>query len=46
MLGLLGHLIDSGVRIAELIELRVDGNWTSQPLRGTPWRWWFGKDDV
>jgi hypothetical protein len=34
------------VRILELVELHADGTWTPQPLRGTPWQWWFSKSDV
>jgi hypothetical protein len=45
-LDVLEHLVDSRVRIFELIELRADGTWTPQPLRGTPWQWWFDKNDV
>lgn len=40
------HLVDSRVRILELIDLRADGTWTPQTLNGTPWRWWFDKNDV
>jgi hypothetical protein len=39
----LEHLVDSRVRIFELIDLRA-GTWTPQSLKGTPWRWWFSKD--
>lgn len=45
-LDVLEHLVDSRVRIFELVDLRADGTWTPQPLRGTPWRWWFDKNDV
>jgi hypothetical protein len=45
-LDVLEHLVDSRVRILELVELRADGAWTPQPLAGTPWRWWFSKHDV
>lgn len=45
-LDVLEHLVDSRVRIFELVELRADGSWTPKPLTGTPWRWWFDKNEV
>jgi hypothetical protein len=45
-LDVLAHLVDSRVRILELVELHADGTWTPMPLRSTPWEWWFSKNDV
>jgi hypothetical protein len=45
-LDVLAHLVDSRLRIFELVELRADGTWTPQPLRSTPWQWWFNKKGV
>jgi hypothetical protein len=45
-LDVLEHLVDSRLRIFELIDLRADGSWTLRPLKTTPWQWWFDKSDV
>jgi len=45
-LDVLDHLVDSRVRIFELVDLRADGSWTLKPLKTTPWQWWFDKHDV
>jgi hypothetical protein len=45
-LDVLEHLVDSRVRIFELIDLRADGTWTPKPPTDTPWRWRFDKNDV
>lgn len=45
-LDVLEHLVDSRLRMFELIDLRADGSWTPRALKTTPWRWWFDKNDV
>ena len=45
-LDVLAHLVDSRLRIFELVELRADGAWMPKPLTETPWQWWFSKNDV
>lgn len=45
-LDVLDHLVDSRLRMFELIDLRTDGTWTLKPLTKTPWQWWFDKNDV
>jgi len=45
-LDVLDHLVDSRLRIFELIDLRADGSWKLKPLTTTPWQWWFDKNDL
>jgi hypothetical protein len=45
-LDVLDHLVDSRLRIFELVDLRADGSSTLKPLKTTPWQWWFDKHDV
>lgn len=45
-LDVLEHLVDSRLRIFELMTFSADGNWTLKPLDKTPWQWWFDKNDV
>jgi hypothetical protein len=45
-LDLIEHLVESRLRIFELIDLKADGSWTPRPLRTTPWLWWFRAGDV
>lgn len=42
----LEHLVDSRLRMFELIDLRADGSWTPRPLKTTPWQRWFDKTVV
>lgn len=45
-LDLVEHLVESRLRIFDLIDLKADGSWTSLPLRMTPWLWWLRERDV
>lgn len=45
-LDVLTHLVDSRLRIFDLLEIKSDGTWSLQPLRGMPWQWWFDKKDI
>lgn len=45
-LDVLEHLVDSRLRIFELVDLGADGSWALKPLTKTPWQWWFDKNDV
>ncbi len=45
-LDVIEHLVQSRLRIFELIQLAADGSWTTRRLRGMPWLWWFRQDDV
>jgi hypothetical protein len=45
-LDVLEHLVDSRLRMFELMDRWADGSWTLRPLKTTPWQWWFDKNDV
>jgi hypothetical protein len=45
-LDVLEHLVDSRLRMFELIDLRANGTWNLKPLKTTPWQWWFEKNDL
>lgn len=45
-LDVLEHLVDSRLRIFDLIDLTPDGSWSLKPLSTTPWCWWISKGDL
>jgi hypothetical protein len=45
-LDVLEHLVDSRLRIFDLIDLDEHGSWVLKPLTTTPWCWWLSSDDL
>lgn len=45
-LDVLEHLIDSRLRMFDLLDIQPDGSWSPRPLKTMPWQWWFNRNDV